>query len=110
MPEVRGGGDGAETVLSYLRGEHGASAVELPTGIFDAKGRQIQEWDGILLSQQVLYLLEAKHSMSIDKLRRVARRVSLFPQKIASSVQQEFRVDYKKVVGVEAGLMTIFIS
>jgi hypothetical protein len=50
---------------TYLMEKLLASSIELPTDINDLKGKQIQEWDGVLSSGDTLHLLEAKHSMSV---------------------------------------------
>jgi hypothetical protein len=61
----------------------------------DSRGNRIQEWDGILLSSKdTLYLLEAKHVMSMEKLQKIADRVKEFPQIIKSD---------RKLVGVACG-------
>jgi hypothetical protein len=73
----------AETLLSmktYLMEKLLASSIELPTDINDLKGKQIQGWDGVLSSGDTLYLLEAKHSMSVEKVKEMASRVEHFPQ------------------------------
>ena len=57
----------AETLLSmkaYLVEKLRASPLNLPTDFFDGNRGQIEEWDGILLSEDTLYLLEAKHGKS----------------------------------------------
>jgi hypothetical protein len=49
----------AETLLSmksYLLEKLLASSIDLPTYIYDSKGKQIQKWDGILLSGDTLSL------------------------------------------------------
>jgi hypothetical protein len=40
------------------------------TEFFDGKGRQIQEWDKIIESKDTPYLLEAKHTMTVEKSRQ----------------------------------------
>ena len=72
----------AETLLSmktFLMEKLHASSIELPTDIIDTMGNQVQEWDGILLAGETLYLLEAKHSISVKKLNEMAKRVENFP-------------------------------
>ena len=72
----------AETLLamkSYLAGKLLASPVDLPTDIHDSDGRKLQEWDGALLSGNTLYLLEAKHSMSMEKVLKLAARARATP-------------------------------
>jgi len=96
----------AETLLSmktYLMENLLASSIDLPTDIYDSTGKQIQEWDGILLSQDTLYLLEAKHSMSIEKIKKIADRVEQFPQIMNVSAEKVFDVKDRKIVGIACG-------
>ena len=96
----------AETLLSmktYLMEKLLASSINLPTDIYDSKGEQIQEWDGVLLSGDTLYLLEAKHSMSVEKVKELASRVKHFPKIMELSTQKEFNIKYNKIVGVACG-------
>ena len=96
----------AETLLSmktYLMEKLLASSIDLPTDIYDSKGRQIQEWDGVLLAGDTLYLLEAKHSMSVEKVNDMASRVNYFPKIMELSTQKEFNIKYNKIVGVACG-------
>ncbi|KAH6582233.1 hypothetical protein BASA50_008030 [Batrachochytrium salamandrivorans] len=80
-----------------------ASSINLPTDIYDSTGKQIQEWDGILLSGDTLYLLEAKHSMSIEKVKKIADRVKQFPQIMKLSAGKVFDVKDRKFVGIACG-------
>ena len=96
----------AETLLSmktYLMEKLLASSIDLPTDIYDSTGKQIQEWDGILLSGDTLYLLEAKHSMSIEKVKKIADRVKQFPQIMKLSAEKVFDVKDRKIVGIACG-------
>jgi hypothetical protein len=96
----------AETLLSmksYLMEKLLASSIDFPTDIYDSTGKQIQEWDGILLSGDTLYLLEAKHSMSIEKIKKIADRVEQFPQIMKLSAEKVFDVKDRKIVGVACG-------
>ena len=96
----------AETLLSmktYLLEKLLASSIDLPTDIYDSKGKRIQEWDEILLSGDTLYLLEAKHSMSIEKVKKIADRVKQFPQIMKRSTEKVFDVKDRKIVGIACG-------
>jgi hypothetical protein len=97
----------AETLLamkSFIIAKVKASPINMPTDFFNEKGRKIQEWDGILLSEDTLYLLEAKHSMTDETLKKIAERVEKFPKMIEQSLQKEFDVTKRKVVGVACGI------
>ncbi|KAI9335899.1 hypothetical protein BDR26DRAFT_865320 [Obelidium mucronatum] len=96
----------AETLLSmktYLMDSLLASAIDLPTDIYDSTGTQIQEWDGILSSGDTLYLLEAKHSMSIEKVNKIADRVKQFPQIMKLSAEKVFDGKHRKIAGIACG-------
>lgn len=97
----------AETVLSmkaFLEKKFQASPINLPTDFFDKEGKQIQEWDGVLLSNDTLYLLESKHSMTVEKIKTIAERVKQFPEMIErSSQKKKFDGKYSKIVGVACG-------
>jgi len=96
----------AETLLSmktYLMEKLLALSIDLPTDIYDSTGKQIQEWDGILLSGDTLYLLEAKHSVSIEKIKKIADRVKKFPQIMKLSAEKVFDVKDRKIVGIACG-------
>ncbi|KAJ2993315.1 hypothetical protein HDV02_002497 [Globomyces sp. JEL0801] len=83
----------AETLLSmktYLMEKLLASYIDLPTDIYDSKGKQIQEWD-------------AKHSMSVEKVKEMAGRVKHFPKIMELSTQKKFNIKYNKIVGVACG-------
>ena len=98
----------AETLLSmmaFLKGKFQALPINLSTDFFDEKGRQIQEWDGVLLSKDALYLLEAKHVMTVEKINAITEKVNQFPKMIERYPQKEFDVKYCKIVGVACGTL-----
>jgi hypothetical protein len=95
----------AETLLSmmaFLEAKFQAVSISLPTDFSDEKGRQIQEWDGVLLAKDTIYLLEAKHAMKVKKIKTIAERVKQFPEMIE---QLDFNVKYSKIVGVACGTL-----
>jgi hypothetical protein len=95
----------AETLLSmmaFLEAKFQAVSINLPTDFSDEKGRQIQEWDGVLLAKDTIYLLEAKHAMKVKKIKTIAERVKQFPEMIE---QLDFNVKYSKIVGVACGTL-----
>ena len=98
----------AETWLSFktfLRENLLASSIELPTDFYDSKGKDtIQEWDGALLSGDTLYLLEAKHFMTVKLIQEIESRVKNFPEIVKQSTQKEFMIKYNKIVGVALAL------
>ena len=78
----------AETLLSvrnFLMENLKATPLNLSNDLFDKEGRQVQEWDGILWSQDAIYLLEAKHSMTVSKEKAIGRKVKKFSKIIERS-------------------------
>lgn len=99
----------AETLLSmmaFLKEKFQAVSINLPTDFSDENERKIQEWDGVLLAKDALYLLEAKHVMKVEKIKTIAEKVKQFPEIIEQSSQKkEFDVKYSKIVGVACGTL-----
>ena len=80
--------------------------ISLSTEFSDEKGVKIQEWDGILSTKDTLYLLEAKHTMTVKKVRKIAERVKKFPEIVARSTRKdEIDLKNKKIVGVACGTL-----
>lgn len=46
------------------------------------------------LSKDTLYLLEARHAMTIEKIKAISERVNQFPKMIERYPQKEFGVKY----------------
>ncbi|KAI8619260.1 hypothetical protein BC830DRAFT_1205121 [Chytriomyces sp. MP71] len=67
--------------------------------------KKLQEWDGVIFSNGVLNLWEAKHDMSPEKIRKLDGRVASFRQVVASSAQKDVFSRYVKgqIVGVSGG-------
>ena len=96
----------AEALLflkAFLMNELKASPINSPTKFFDEKRQIIQEWDGILSSKDTIYLLEAKHTMTVDKVKTIAQRVEQFPKMIQQSTRKDLDLKNKKIVGVACG-------
>ena len=98
----------AETLLSmkaFLKEKFQALPINFSSYFFDEKGRQIQVWDGVLLSKDALYLLEAKHVMTVKKIKAIAEKMNQFPKIIERYPQKEFDIKYSKIVGVACGAL-----
>jgi hypothetical protein len=94
------------SMMSFLSEKFQARPIYLPTDFSDEKERKIQEWDGVLLAKDTLYLLEAKHSMKVGKIKTIAERVKQFREMIEQSSQKkELDVKYSKIVGVACGTL-----
>jgi hypothetical protein len=89
---------------TFLEEKFHALPMNLSTDFFDKEGRQVQEWDGVLLSKDTLYLLEAKHAMTIEKIKTIAERVNQFSEMMKQS-SKVFDVKYSKIVGVACGTL-----
>jgi hypothetical protein len=97
-----------ETLLAmktYLMKELGASPIDFPTDLHDSKDNLIQEWDGALLSKETLYLLEAKHSMSVKKIKDLAERIKAFPETLERSVEKDSASKFTNIKGVACGTL-----
>ncbi len=80
--------------------------ISLSTEFSDEKGVKIQEWDGIVSTKDTLYLLEAKHTMTVKKVKKIAERVKKFPKIVARSTRKdEIDLKNKKIVGVACGTL-----
>lgn len=94
-----------ETLLamkSFLIEHLGPSVIEMPTDIMGSDGKTIvQEWDAIFKVDDVLYLCEAKHKMTLSQVNKLPRRIKLF-NKFQANAQEEFR-QVNKFVGVLCG-------
>jgi len=87
----------------FLEAKFQTVSINLPTDFSDEKERKIQELDGVLLAKDTLYLLEAKHAMTVEKIKTIAERVNQFS--IERYPQKEFNVKYSKIVGVAYGTL-----
>lgn len=86
---------------NYLLKNLGFSVMEMPTDIMGSDGKIKQEWDGAFKVEDVLYLCEAKHVMTLDKVLKIPDRIKKFWE-LQPYAQSEFR-NIKNVVGVACG-------
>jgi hypothetical protein len=86
---------------NYLLKNLGSSVIEMPTDIMGSDGKIKQEWDGAFKVEDVLYLCEAKHVMTLDKVLKIPDRIKKFWE-LQPYAQFEFR-NIKNVVGVACG-------
>jgi hypothetical protein len=97
----------AETLLSIkavIKKIFKVPPQELEKEFYDQKGQLIQEWDGVLLSSEggTLYLLEAKHSMTVKKVKKIAERLEMFPETLKKSGRI---IKYSTIVGIACGTL-----
>jgi hypothetical protein len=90
----------AQAMKKYLRLHVGSNVTELPRKVFGSDGNVVQEWDAVFKVENVLYLCESKHVMSVDKVPKIAQRIQMFQEQFQPDAQQEFSTDIKKIVGV----------
>ena len=94
-----------ETLLamkSFLINHLEASVIEMPTDIKGSDGKTVvQEWDAVFKVDNVLYLCEAKHNMTLKQVNKLPQRIKLF-SKFRVDAQEEFR-QVNKFVGVLCG-------
>ena len=94
----------------YLHLHLGYNAIEMPTEVNVIDGKVVQEWDAAFKVDDVLYLCEAKHTMSIDKVPRIPQRIKTFKEKFQAHVQEEFSIGINKIVGVACGTFFPLLS
>ena len=87
---------------SFLINHLGPSVIEMPTDIMGSDGKTIvQKWDAVFKVDNVLYLCDAKHNMTLKQVNKTAERIQKF-KKFRAVAQQEFQ-QVNKFVGVLCG-------
>ena len=94
-----------ETLLamkSFLINHLGPSVIKMPTDILGLDGKTIvQEWDAVFKVDDVLYLCEAKHNMTIPQVNKTVERIQKF-KGFKMNTQTEF-CQVNKFIGVLCG-------
>ena len=94
-----------ETLLamkSFLINHLGPSVIEMPTDLMGSDGKTIvQEWDAVFKVDDVLYLCEAKHNMTLKQVNKLPQRIKQFKE-FRAAAQEEFQ-QVNKFVGVLCG-------
>jgi hypothetical protein len=93
----------ALAMKNYLHLHLGSNVIEMPTEVNGIDGKVVQEWDAALKVDDVLYLCEAKHTMSIDKVPKIPQRIKTFKEQFQAHAQEEFSIGINKIVGVACG-------
>ena len=94
------------TIKDALSKEFPGEFQDLPRKIINTSGRLIQEWDGVFFSDSTLFLVEAKHKMSLKYINNITERLNAFPTTISNSNQREYRnVSFNKIIGVACGTL-----
>lgn len=93
----------ALAMKNYLQSHLGSDVIEMPTEVYGADGKVVQELDAAFKVDDVLYLCEAKHTMSIDKVPTITRRIKTFKEQFQAHAQEEFSKGINKIVGVACG-------
>ena len=115
----------ALALKNYLHSHLGTNVIEMPTDVYGSNGKIAQEWDAAFKVDDVLYLCEAKHVMSSDKVPKIFQRIQTFKEQFQFNAQEVFSTGINKVVGVacatyfpplvrkeahEAGLICVYPS
>jgi hypothetical protein len=87
----------------YMHKNLGTKVTELPTDIFGADGKQVQEWGAVFLADDVLYLCEMKHVMSSDKIPRILKKIETFKEKYQVDYQTTSSARFTSIVGAACG-------
>ncbi len=90
----------ALALKNYLHSHLGSAVIDMPTDVFGSKGNIVQEWDAAFKVDDVLYLCEAKHVMSTDKLPKISQRIQTFKEQFQPHAQEQFSIGVNKIIGV----------
>ncbi|KAJ2986781.1 hypothetical protein HDV02_006571 [Globomyces sp. JEL0801] len=90
----------ALALKNYLHSHLGSTVIDIPTDVFVSKGNIVQEWDAAFKVDDVLYLCEAKHVMSTDKLPKISQRIQAFKEQFQPHAQEQFSIGINKIIGV----------
>jgi hypothetical protein len=90
----------AMALKNYLHSHLGSAVIDMPTDVFGSKGNIVQEWDAAFKVDDVLYLCEAKHVMSTDKLPKISQRIQTFKVQFQPHAQEQFSIGINKIIGV----------
>lgn len=90
----------ARALKNYLHSHLGSAVIDMPTDVFGSKGNIVQEWDAAFKVDDVLYLCEAKHVMSTDKLPKISERIQTFKEQFQPYAQEQFSIGINKIIGV----------
>lgn len=90
----------ALALKNYLHSHLGSAVIDMPTDVFGSKGNIVQEWDAAFKVDDVLYLCEAKHVMSTDKLPKISQRIQTFKEQFQPHAQKQFSIGNNKIIGV----------
>ncbi|CAG8546620.1 2832_t:CDS:2, partial [Funneliformis mosseae] len=81
-------------VKSFLANKFNSSVEIFPRIMYKNK-QTIMEWDGVLTCKNMTFLLECKHKMTEDHIKKIVNRLNEFPEKIKETDTLEF----KKLIG-----------
>ena len=87
----------------YIDDHFDSNVIEMPTEVKRSNKMVMQEWDAAFKVDDVLYLCEAKHHMSIDKVLKIPDRIKQFIEKFQPHAQKEFSIGIKTIVGAACG-------
>ena len=90
----------ALALKNYLHLHLGSTVIDMPTDVVGTNGNIVQEWDAAFKVDDVLYLCEAKHVMSSDKVPKIPQRIQTFKEQFQPHAQEDFSIGINKVVGV----------
>ena len=88
----------ALAMKNYLHSHVGSNVIEMPTDVVGTGGNIVQEWDAAFKVDDVLYLCEAKHVMSSDKLPKISQRIQTFKEQFQPHAQEQFSIGINKII------------
>ncbi|CAM6081579.1 unnamed protein product [Calypogeia fissa] len=92
----------AQAVRTFLLRKLGEAVKDLPTDFYYPHGGIAQEWDAIYRVSDTIYLCQAKHVMSIEKVRMFPARLKQFNE-LQAVLPLDYSAGVKNIVGVACG-------
>ncbi|EGF83440.1 hypothetical protein BATDEDRAFT_85917 [Batrachochytrium dendrobatidis JAM81] len=90
----------ALALKNYLHLHLGSAVIDMPTDVLGSNGNIVQEWDAAFKVDDVLYLCEAKHVMSTDKLPKISQRIQTFKEQFQPHAQEQLSIGINKIIGI----------
>jgi hypothetical protein len=81
-------------VKSFLNKKFNSSVETFPREMYKNKNT-IMEWDGVLTCNNTTFLLECKHKMTEDHIKKIVSRLDEFTEK----VKETDSIEFKKLIG-----------
>lgn len=94
----------ARATKAFLVRERGVMVKVLPRQVLGKNKKICQEWDGVFRVRDTVYVCEAKHVMSIEKVEMFPKRIEKF-EELLDMKKQPCYDGVKNVIGVGCGTL-----